>query len=77
MLIIIIEFFTFQCDFTLGEAEAVAIAPSDPLMSSNILTNTSVRDGLRATIALTIDNIDVIFIGYDLNGAYYLNKVMV
>ena len=56
--------------------EAVAIAPSDPLTSSNILTNTSVREGLMATIALTIDNIDVILIGYNLIGAYYLNKVI-
>ncbi len=73
----IIHFFSFQCDFNEGNTEPVAIAPSDPLMSSNILTDTSVREELRATIALTIDNIDVIFIGYDLNGAYYLNKVMV
>ena len=76
VMIIIVTIFSFQCDFNEGNI-AVAIAPSDPLMSSNVLTNTSVREGLKASIALTIDNINVIFIGYNLNGAYYLNKVIV
>ena len=57
------------------DGDPVAIAPATALMSSNILTNESVLEGIRASIGLNIDNVNLIFVGYTSNSAYYLNKV--
>ena len=57
------------------DGDPVAIAPATTLVSSNILTNESVLDGIRASIGLNIDNVNLIFVGYTSNSGFYLNKV--
>ena len=64
----------FQCDF--AENMPVAIAPSNPLSSDDISVNGTVLEGLRTILGITVDNVDLIYVGFTTKNTYYLGKVI-